>query len=57
MSRFIGRELVNGPLSYAYSVPGAIIWLLLVLLTAVIASYAPARRASSLTVRDVLAYE
>ncbi len=57
MSRFIGRELVNGPLSYAYSVPGAIIWLILVLLTAAIASYAPARRASRLTVRDVLAYE
>lgn len=57
MSNYIGRDLVNGPLSYAYSVPGALLWLLLVILTAVLSSYMPARRASYLTVRDVLAYE
>ncbi len=57
MSRFIGRDLVNGPLSYAYSIPGAVLWLLLVILTAILASYMPARRASNLAVRDVLAYE
>lgn len=57
MSRFIGRELVNGPLSYAYSMPGAVLWLLLVIITAILASYMPARRASNLAVREVLAYE
>ncbi len=57
LSQIIGRELVNGPLSYAYSVGGAFIWLALVLATALLASYAPAHRATSLTVRDVLAYE
>ncbi len=57
LSRVIGRELVNGPLSYAYSFPGMIVWLLLVLITAAIASYAPARIAANLRVREVLAYE
>ncbi len=57
LSRVIGRELVNGPLSYAYSIPGMIVWLLLVLITAAIASYAPARKAANLRVREVLAYE
>jgi putative ABC transport system permease protein len=57
MSQVIGRELVNGPLSYQYSAAGMVIWLILVLLTALLASYAPARQASNLTVRDVLAYE
>ena len=57
LSRTIGQQLVNGPLSYAYSSAGAVLWLGLVLITAVLASYAPARQASNLTVRDVLAYE
>lgn len=57
MSQVIGGEIANGPLSYVYSVPGAALWLVLVLLVAFIASYLPARNASQLTVRDVLAYE
>ncbi len=57
MSLVIGGEIANGPLSYVYSVPGAVLWLFLVLLVALIASYLPARNASRLTVRDVLAYE
>jgi putative ABC transport system permease protein len=57
LSRVIGQELVNGPLSYAYSFPGMVVWLILVLLTAAAASYAPARKAANLQVREVLAYE
>ena len=57
MSLVIGTEIANGPLSYVYSLPGAVLWLGLVLLVAFIASYLPARNASRLTVRDVLAYE
>jgi putative ABC transport system permease protein len=53
----VGQHIVNGELSYVYSVRGALIWLLLVLVVALLASYLPARNASKLTVRDVLAYE
>jgi putative ABC transport system permease protein len=57
MSMTIGTELANGPLSFVYSYQGAALWLLVVLLVAFTASYLPARSASRLTVRDVLAYE
>jgi putative ABC transport system permease protein len=57
LSSVVGQHIVNGRLSYVYSVPGAFMWLALVLVVAVIASYLPARNASKLTVRDVLAYE
>jgi len=57
LSSVVGSHIVNGELSYVYSVPGAFMWLALVLVVAVIASYVPARNASRLTVRDVLAYE
>ncbi|NHZ72840.1 MAG: FtsX-like permease family protein [Aquificales bacterium] len=57
LSLIVGTEIVNGPLSYVYSVPGAFLWLLLVVVIAIAASYVPARNASRLTVRDVLAYE
>lgn len=57
LSLTIGRELVNGPLTYAYSVPGMFMWLGLVLFTGAAASLGPARKAARLTVRDVLAYE
>jgi putative ABC transport system permease protein len=57
LGQMVGRELVNGPLSYVYSVAGLAIWLLLVLSIAVLASYGPALKASRLAVQDVLAYE
>lgn len=57
LSLVVGQHIVNGKLSYVYSIPGAFMWLALVLIVAFIASYIPARNASKLTVRDVLAYE
>ena len=57
LSARVGMDIVSSPLTYVYSISGAALWLLLVQLTAALASYAPARRASRLTVRDVLAYE
>jgi putative ABC transport system permease protein len=57
LSGVVGQHIVNGQLSYVYSFPGALMWLALVLVVAVVASYIPARNASRLTVRDVLAYE
>lgn len=57
LSQTLGKEMVNGNLRYVYSIPGALIWLVVVMVTAAGAGYGPALRASRLTVRDVLAYE
>lgn len=53
----IGMVLLNLPLLYVYSFPAAALWLGLVLLLAALASLLPARSATRLTVREVLAYE
>ncbi len=52
-----GKALLNTPLSWIYSVSGVALWLGIVLLIASVASILPARSASRLTVREVLAYE
>lgn len=52
-----GIALLNTPLIWIYSVSGVILWLGIVLLIASVASILPARSASRLTVREVLAYE
>ncbi len=53
----LGEVVLQSSLDYAFSTQGAVVWLALVIALAALASYLPARRASSLTVRDVLAYE
>ena len=45
------------PLTYSYSMQGLWLWLVIVILLSVVASFIPARPASRLTVREVLAYE
>ncbi|MCB9138599.1 MAG: FtsX-like permease family protein [Caldilineaceae bacterium] len=57
LTRTLGQTLLQSSPTYIFSVSGAILWLVIVLLLAVLASYLPARRASSLTVREVLSYE
>jgi putative ABC transport system permease protein len=57
MGNAVGTGFLREPLQYTYSVNGAIIWLLVVILLATLASFFPARRAVRMTVRDVLAYE
>jgi putative ABC transport system permease protein len=57
LSDAVGVSFFQTPLSYRFSLSGALIWLALVVLLAAVASYLPARNASRLTVRDVLAYE
>jgi putative ABC transport system permease protein len=61
MSRFlsnaVGMAFLRQPLSYQFSILGAVVWLGAVLLLAAIASLWPARNASRLSVREVLAYE
>jgi putative ABC transport system permease protein len=57
MSYAFGTALLNSPLIWIYSWPGVMMWLGAVVLIALAASLAPARNATRLTVREVLAYE
>jgi putative ABC transport system permease protein len=53
----VGTPLIGAPLSLSYSYEGACIWLIVVIGLSALASLVPARSASRLTVREVLAYE
>ncbi len=57
LTRTLGQVLLQSEPTYIFSVSGAVLWLVIVLILAVVASFLPARRASSLTVREVLSYE
>jgi putative ABC transport system permease protein len=57
LSDQVGILLFSFPLSFSFSMAGAIIWLLIAITLAAVASFLPAWRASRVTVRDVLAYE
>lgn len=53
----VGMALLTAPMPATFVIDGILIWLILTILLASIASALPARRASRLTVRDTLAYE
>ncbi len=53
----LGSVILGVPLTYSYSLRGMWIWLAVVILLSALASFIPARNASRLTVREVLAYE
>jgi putative ABC transport system permease protein len=53
----VGTALLQAAPSYIFSTEGTILWLGIVLVVAFLASFMPARRASQLTVREVLSYE
>jgi putative ABC transport system permease protein len=57
LSDLIGMRMLSWPLVYAFPPSGILIWLVAVIVLAAGASYLPARGATRLTVRDVLAYE
>ncbi len=57
LSYIVGHSFFKAGLSYSYAWSGLVIWLALALGLSAVASWLPARRASRLTVRDVLAYE
>jgi putative ABC transport system permease protein len=57
LSDALGQVFVRRPLSYSYSVEGTLLWVLIVLGLAALASWLPAWRASRFAVREVLAYE
>ena len=53
----VGVAFIQSPLNFVFQPTGCIIWLVGMLIIAAISSLAPARSASRLTVREVLAYE
>lgn len=57
LSNVVGELILQDALTYTFSVSGALLWLGIVLILAALASFLPARSASRLTVREVLAYE
>jgi len=57
MSDAVGIPLMGTPITFNFSMAGVGLWLLVVVLLSVLASFIPARNASRLTVREVLAYE
>lgn len=57
LSDGVGNAFSNAPLSYSFDWSGAILWLVLAVTLAFVFSFLPARRASQLTLREVLAYE
>jgi putative ABC transport system permease protein len=57
MSRALGQVLLQSKLAYGYSLSGALLWLLIAVVVASLASLMPARAATRVTVREVLSYE
>jgi putative ABC transport system permease protein len=57
LSKAVGVALMQMPLDFVFSLPGLLIWLGVVIALAALASFLPARNATRVTVRDVLAYE
>ena len=49
--------MVGTPLTFSFSTTGVWVWLFVVTALSAVASFIPARNASRLTVREVLAYE
>jgi putative ABC transport system permease protein len=57
LNQALGQAVMGVPLTYSYSLSGMWLWLGVVTLLSMVASFIPARTASRLTVREVLAYE
>jgi len=53
----VGMPLMGTPVDFKFSIAGVWLWLAVVATLSTVASALPARRASRLTVREVLAYE
>ena len=57
LNNILSHALFEAPSILSITPAGFIIWLVLVVLLAVLASVAPARNAARLTIREVLSYE
>jgi len=57
LNAIVGQSILQTSLTHVFSYGGTGLWLVIVLFLAALASMLPARRASRVTVRDVLSYE
>jgi putative ABC transport system permease protein len=57
LSDMVGESIMKATLSYTFSTGGTVMWLGVVVILSALASFWPARNASRVTVREVLAYE
>jgi putative ABC transport system permease protein len=57
LSELISQAIFNSPARNAFTVQGFAIWLAVVVVLSVLASLVPARSATKMTIREVLAYE
>ena len=57
MSDLITRSLFGVPSEYCFTPTGYLIWFAIVSLLSILASTMPARSATQLAIREVLAYE
>ena len=57
MSDQVGNLFIQAPLTFRFSLFGAALWLLIVLLMSALATWWPARNASKISVRESLSYE
>ena len=57
LDAMVGNRFLYAPLPYIFSIGGALIWLIIVLVTAALSCYFPAQNASQTSVRELLAYE
>ena len=56
MANLLGQTMFSANLDYQYNLQGTLIWFFIVLTISAIASFVPARHASSISVRESLAY-
>jgi putative ABC transport system permease protein len=57
LDTMIGSRFLYEPLTYIFSFGGALLWLVIALITAALSCYVPAQNASRTSVRELLAYE
>lgn len=57
LNETVGNTFLYASLTYIFSISGALIWLMIVLITAALSCYVPAQNASQTSVRELLAYE
>jgi putative ABC transport system permease protein len=57
LCNMVGNSILRAPLSYTFSIQGAGLWLIIAMVLSALASLLPARSASRISVREVLAYE
>jgi putative ABC transport system permease protein len=57
MSDTVSQALFDAPSDFGFTITGFLIWLGVVLVLSAVASFLPARTATHLTIREVLAYE